>query len=86
VDLPRTLVTSNMFSNQIHLVREYCRAHSTRRTHDAAAVIRKSQDAGAGRKKGGKKEKSDKLARDGDVDEEDLKEVILFFVTCLLAN
>jgi hypothetical protein len=43
--------------------------------HDVAAVNRKSQDARAFRKKCGKKEQNDVQARDGDVNEEDMKEV-----------
>jgi hypothetical protein len=51
--------------------------------HDVAAVNRKSQDAGAFRKKCGKKEQNDVHARDGDVHEEDMKEVTGIDVICL---
>ena len=86
VVLARTLVISNPFLNQIQLVREYCRAHSTRRMHDVAAVNRKSQDAGAFRKKCGKKEQNDVHALYGDVHDEDMKEVTGLDVICLYVN
>jgi hypothetical protein len=54
--------------------------------HDVAAVNRKLQDAGAFRKKCGKKEQNDVHARDGDVHEEDMKEVTGLDVICLYVN
>ena len=61
---------------QIQLVREYCRAHSTRHCESAVSTARKSQQGSwESAKKGGKKERNASLARDSDVHDEDAKEV-----------